>query len=877
MSLAAGTRLGPYEVLGLIGAGGMGQVYQARDTRLKRDVAIKVLPPEVGDDPERLARFQREAELLASVNHPHIAQIHGIEETDGVRALVMELVEGDTLAERLKHGALPLRPVIAITLQMAEAIEVAHEKGIVHRDLKPANVKITPEGIVKVLDFGLAKAGQEDSANPCESPTVTATVSRAGMILGTAAYMSPEQARGEHVDRRTDIWAFGCVLYEMLSGRLAFGRATITDTLAAVVDKEPDWSALSGETPPAIRRLLRRCLEKDPRQRLRDIGEARIELERLAAARGRAGRDGRRLAALAATVLLLASSAAALFFWKKPAAPVTSASEYAQLTAFTESAVAPSLSPDGRMVTFKVGEDFFLGSGQIYVKMLPDGDSVRLTNNPAPKYAPVFTPDGTRVAFTQLTSSGDGLSWDTWTVPVLGGEPARLLPNASGLTWIGDHRVLFAEIESGLHMGIVTATETRAESRSVYFPPHAGAMAHYAYVSPDRQWILIVEMDQSHAFTIPCRLVPFDGSSIGRPVGPNGTCTSAAWSPDGKWMYFGASVKGSSHLWRQRFPDGTPEQITFGPTEEQGVAVAPDGRSLVTSLGLRRSAVWIHDGAGERAITSEGFAVSPSLSRDGRRVFFLLRRGGGSNATELRVMDLGSGRSEAVLPGVSVMDYAISTDETQVAYTAAGEGSNTRIWVGSLDRKTSPRQVARGGDQVSFGGVGELIFRSLEANTNELIRIRLDGSGRERLVSPAVMDKGDVSPQGDWVIVHSPGSGEHAQAATFAVPTHGGSPHLVCVPVFCEARWSPDGRFFYVPVNPDPASAFATETLAVPVPAGRSLPDLPPAGLDLSSGRIDLAGAHRIGQGFISPGADPSIYLFTRTETQRNLYRIPIH
>ena len=346
---------------------------------------------------------------------------------------------------------------------------------------------------------------------------------------------------------------------------------------------------------------------------------------------------------------MLLAGGAGLFYLAKPTVPVTSPSEYTQLTNFTDSATAPSLSPDGRMVTFKRGDTSFLSPGQIFVKLLPNGESVQLTTSAGRKYGPVFTPDGSRVAYTQVASG----AWDTWTVPVLGGQPVRLLPNASGLTWIADHLVLFSEIKSGLHMGIVTATEGRADSREIYIQPDEHAMAHYSYASPDRQSVLVVEMSGAHAFTQPCRLVPFDGSSAGRQVGPQGTCLSAAWSPDGRWMYFGAVVGGSSHLWRQRFPDGAPEQITFGPLEEEGIALAPDGRSLVTSVGMRRSAVWIHDAAGERAIVSEGYASAPRFSRDGTRVFYLFARdwwlaasGWITASADLRSVDLASGKSD---------------------------------------------------------------------------------------------------------------------------------------------------------------------------------------------------------------------------------------
>src|SRR5438093_10217825 len=296
MTLAAGTKLGPYEILAPLGAGGMGEVYRAHDTKLGRDVALKVLPEAFAKDCERMARFQREAQMLASLNHPNIASIYGLEESGGVRALVMELVEGPTLAERIATRArgdsagaglapparaqqaapLPLDEVLGMAKQIAEALEAAHERGIIHRDLKPANIKVTEGQTVKVLDFGLAKAfNPQDSAanlNETNSPTLSMAATRAGVILGTAAYLSPEQARGKPLDRRTDIWSFGCVLYQCLTGRLAFEGETVSDTIARILDRHVDWSLLPGNTPPALRALLERCLEMDARKRLRDMG-----------------------------------------------------------------------------------------------------------------------------------------------------------------------------------------------------------------------------------------------------------------------------------------------------------------------------------------------------------------------------------------------------------------------------------------------------------------------------------------------------------------------------------------------------------------------------------------------------------------------------
>src|SRR5262245_60294320 len=271
-------RVGPYEIVALIGAGAMGEVYRARDTKLNRDVALKVLPPLFALDPDRVARFKREAQVLAALNHPNVAAIYGLEESNGVNAIVLELVDGQTLADRLESGALPVHEVIAVARQIAEGLEAAHEKGIIHRDLKPANVKITAGGAGKVLDFGLAKAWEgAPEAQLSTAPTLTATLDRERTILGTPAYMSPEQARGRALDKRTDIWSFGCVLFEMLTGRAAFADETISDTLARVLDREVEWHTLPASTPGRIRDLLRRCLHKDLNRRLRDIGDARLE------------------------------------------------------------------------------------------------------------------------------------------------------------------------------------------------------------------------------------------------------------------------------------------------------------------------------------------------------------------------------------------------------------------------------------------------------------------------------------------------------------------------------------------------------------------------------------------------------------------------
>ena len=364
MSLATGTRLGPYEILAPIGAGGMGEVYRARDGKLQRDVAIKVLPELFAADAERLARFQREAQVLAALNHPHIAAIYGLEESGATAALVLELVPGETLAERIASGPIPVEEAMAVAHQISDALEAAHERGIVHRDLKPANVKITPDGKVKVLDFGLAKALSTDGSSPdvTSSPTITAAATQAGVVIGTAAYMSPEQARGKPVDKRTDIWAFGTVLYEMLTGRRCFEGDTVSDVLASVLRQDPDWSALPAETPANVRRLLRRCLERDRKNRLRDIGDAWLEGPADAPA-ATGVRRGFPIAWAAAVLLALAAGfAVARWTGRAPAATTPIATHSVvplppgtRLSGWASPVLA--LSRDGRSLAFVAEKD----------------------------------------------------------------------------------------------------------------------------------------------------------------------------------------------------------------------------------------------------------------------------------------------------------------------------------------------------------------------------------------------------------------------------------------------------------------------------------------------------------------------------------------
>ena len=445
MALTPGTRLGVYDITAAIGEGGMGQVYRATDAKLKRQVAIKVLPPSLAVDADRLARFQREAEVLASLNHPNIAAIYGLEESGGMTALVMELVEGDDLSQRIARGALPLDEALPIAKQIAEALEAAHDQGIIHRDLKPANIKVRGDGAVKVLDFGLAKAMDPAGAsavNAANSPTLTGHATALGMILGTAAYMAPEQAKGKAVDKRADIWAFGVVLYEMLAGRSAFAGETVTDIIAAVVTRDADWTALPAATPASIRRLLARCLEKDPKRRLRDIGDVRFEIDETIARGFSDARSAELVSSpvrpagvplggkLAWTVVgaALGAALAAALAWSGawPRTPPSESHPLRVSIVHTEGSevAAPAISPDGRRVAYRARR----GDGMplLWVRDLASDESQSLpgTEDAA---LPFWSPDSRDLGFF----AGGALK----RVAAAGG-PVRLVTDSIG-PWTG--------------------------------------------------------------------------------------------------------------------------------------------------------------------------------------------------------------------------------------------------------------------------------------------------------------------------------------------------------------------------------------------------------------------------------------------------------
>jgi serine/threonine protein kinase len=853
------TSIGPYRIIGLLGAGGMGEVFRARDSKLHRDVALKLLPGAFAFDPDRLARFRREARALAALNHPNIGAIYGLEESDGRQALVLELIEGATLAERIAGGPLPLREALTLARQIAGALEAAHDKGIVHRDLKPANIKVTAAGVVKILDFGLAKtaAAERTAAETVPSSLTADGRTRVGAVVGTAAYMSPEQARGLDVDHRTDIWAFGCVLFEMLSGRKAFGADADSDSTEKVLAREPDWTALPARTPVKVRGLLRRCLEKDPAKRLQTIADAYQLVDRLL----KGGSLTKRVAVAAVAVALLAI-AVIISVWRQPPRPVD---RPVPLTKFSDSATDPALSPDGRMLAF-VRRSGLSSRGQIWIKPLPDGEPISLTNDDIRKNWPVFSPDQTRIAYT-------GPNWQTWVVPVVRGAPYRWLLHASGLTWHGRGEILFSDNTPGREMRIVTSAESLNDSRDVYVPTPPAGMAHRSFLSPDRRWVLVVEMDRPGVW-LPCRLVPFDGSSSGRTVGPPAArCTSAGWDPDGRWMYFNADRGDGFHLWRQRFRNGAVEQLTFGPTStEEGLAVSADGRSLITSVGVSQQAVWLHDAAGERQISLEGNALQPLLSADGQKVCYLVKDKSESRTGELRVFDVKSGHTEPLLPGKMITGFDLSRDDRIVAGVVDRDGGEEHLWLASLDRSTTPRRIPMtGGDEPRFGRTGEIIFRAGRPGDQRSVwRVNEDGSGSQQL-NTLRGNLGRTSPDGRWISgVRGKGGGA---PPIWLFSLTGADPLL-----FLEdrgggrLRWAPDGSRLYIS-RPNTTG----RTYVVPLKKGSMLPPMPPGGFFRTEEEIAaLPGVEIIPYADVGPGPSPNVYVFSKTTVSRDIYRIPL-
>ena len=777
-STLAGRRLGGYHLLERIGAGGMGEVYRARDLRLDRDVAIKILPQEFTADPDRQARFAREARVLASLNHPNIGAVYGVEEDTGqaedpVRGIVLELVEGETLAERVRHGALPVDDALALASQIADALDAAHQKGIVHRDLKPSNIKIAPGGVAKVLDFGLAKTSAVSaSATPPGSTVEDETA--AGVILGTAAYMSPEQARGQPVDKRADIWAFGCVLYEMLTGRSPFAGATITDTLASILEREPAWPDLPQATPPGVVRLLERCLTKDVRHRMRDIGDVRLELDEARAggiavrrSRPKAGtvdahatRSGWWLAAAAALL------AAAVLGWRLgPDEPVLNPLQGATFTRLTDwegGEQQAAISPDGRFVAFISDRDGAWDAwvGQIGTDRfnnLTSGRVPELRNPAVPNVG--FTPDGSLVTlWVRLTDPSSGVQTNGWVVPTLGGPPRpymdRYASNIADVDWSPDlTQLVYHTSDAGDPMFVVPSGGTSARQ---ILDSEPGVHNHF-------------------------------------PV----------WSPDGASIYFARGVPPDKmDLWRIPPAKGPPERLTFHQTRVAFPTFLDRRTLLYLASDENGSGPWLHALDVERRTASRistGVEAYTSIdaSADGRRLVGTVSRMTSglwraaiaerpitdSQATRL-ALPTARGLSPRLGPGYLIYRSSAAGGTDGLWKLPEGQPP-VELWSGRDGRVVAAPAISPDGRQIAFAVRTQAATR--------LYSMDADGGGA-RVVSEQLDVRGAPawSPDGRWIAIAADRDG---QPRLFKVPSDGGAPVQLVDEYSIDPSWAPSGRF----------------------------------------------------------------------------------
>ncbi len=823
MSLKPGARLGPYEITAKLGEGGMGEVWRATDSQLRREVAIKVLPAAFTEDKERLARFEREAQLLASLNHPNIAQIYGLEKSGESRALVMELVEGPTLAERLARGALPrgglpLDECLAIARQLADALEQAHERGIVHRDLKPHNVKVSGDGRVKVLDFGLAKALEpagvasgSPSTSPTlmNSPTLTAAGTQLGVILGTAAYMSPEQARGRVVDRRADVWAFGALLYEMLTGRRAFPGDDVSDVLATVLKTEPDWSALPAETPPSVRRLLHRCLEKDPRRRLSAIADARLELDDrepaatvpASVAAPRPSLAARLWPALAGA--LLAAAVAALL-WPSSRPPASAGVVRLSALAPPGTTLYPdstgvAISPDGTMVAFVVGSAIHSES-QLWVRSLDSLVARRLEDGDGAAL-PFWSPDSRRIGFFTLGKLK--------TIAASGGRAEVLCdaPGGRGATWSPSNVIVFAPDAGGPLSRIPASGGTAAPvtkldaARKEYghrFPTFLPDGQHFLYAAlpgrggkfdilagslADDSRALVGSLESAPVYAEPGWLLfmrqgvltaqPFDAGRLkltGDPVSLDDEPTSildparsftagrpTSPSRSGSLAYFSAPSTNTTAVWLDATGKMTGT-LSLPPGHYETATISPDGTHavLVRSISPSESTLWLVDlvrGSAAPLSSGRGRNDEPTWSPDSARVVFTSDRDGPQDFFVKTIGDPAPEqplfRSEMLFKG----PHAWSPDGRWIVLTQLDPDTAQDIWL------------------LPASGHGEL---------------------EPYLRGPLRDDAGPLSPDGRWLGYTSEDTGRF-ELYVQSFPTPG---HKVQVSAHGAslAWWTPDGR-----------------------------------------------------------------------------------
>src|ERR1700690_163176 len=748
MALASGTKLGPYEIVALLGAGGMGEVYRARDTKLGRDVALKLLPPQFTADPDRVARFTREAQVLASLNHPHIGAIYGFEDANNMPALVLELVEGDTLDDRVRPGPLPLAEALTIAQQIADALDAAHRAGIVHRDLKPANIKITPAGLVKVLDFGLAKALAADKSGSDRS-TMTSGGTTAGAILGTAAYISPEKAGGQPVDKRTDIWAFGCVLFEMLTGASVYMRETATDTIAAVLVAEPEWKSLPADTPASIRRLLARCLQKDARRRLHDIADARIELEDAMAtpAESPAVPAPRRLFPLALSVLLLGVAAVlALLFWVardwfgRPAAQSSPLDvRVTRLTDLPGLEESPAISPDGRSVAFTAAVG---GKRQVFVQLIAGGSPLQITRDPADHESPRWSPDSGSILYFSPAVSG-AVQGSIWEIPALGGPPRRIV-NSVGSADVNltDGRLaLFRLAKAGIQLVTAPRDGSRFDVVAEFAP-----VTYYLYPrwSPDGRWIAFQRGD-SIRFDI--FVVPATGGESRQLTRDNDMMSGFAWLPDSTGIVYSSS-RGDTMpylpalgLWQVTLRDGIVRRVTSGEASYMSPDISKSGAISVSRMKLQTD-IWKFpvDGVptdnvrhGIRVTRQTGQVLTPTAGPGDKEVAFLSDSGGHAN---LWIVNTESGGLRQITyqrdPKVAVGVPLWSPDGHTIAFVSSrgNQGLTFGVWLVDSDG-SNLRNIANPGLGPAWSPDGRWVYYSTRSGAGAtdvvLKKVPVDG------------------------------------------------------------------------------------------------------------------------------------------------------
>ncbi len=820
--IAIGSQIGPYRILAKIGEGGMGEVYRARDSKLQRDVAIKVLPAAVAQDPARRARFEREARMLAALHHPHIATIFGVDETSGILALVMELVEGQTLAERLSRSPLPIPEALAVARQLAEALDAAHEKGIVHRDLKPANIKLGADVQVKVLDFGLARAIVSD-ADPSIDYT-TMLRSEPGTIAGTPAYMSPEQARGQAVDKRTDIWAFGCVVYEMLTGRPAFDGATISDVMANVLQREPDWTALPSGASPPLKRLIARCLEKEQKRRLRDIGDARVEIDELSPATvaTAAVPPARSRFLIAVACLSLAAAAAATVWYevgtRSTAGPVA-LSKAEVLTNDPGYSGQPSLSPDGRLVAY-ASDRSGRGDLDIWVQQTTGGTPLRLTDDESDDQSPDFSPDGTQIAFRSERNGGG-----VYIVSALGGAARLVAPRGRSPRFSPDGtRIAYWSGQvRGEMAGRVSETYvvSLAGGAPVRLMPDF-EVASFPVWSPDGQGLLIEALKtRTAAETFDWWWAPVDGghpkrtgimawSDLRVEANKPNTVLPGPWTRAGFLIAEGARVlmlpvsTADGHL------EGEPLPLAFGVGTYGTPTMSRDGQLVFSSFLQIRSIERLPlgpslEGPVQLFLDSNNFAWRASTTQDGSVVVFERVTSG---RREIWLKNLATGEQRLILP-VPIdrwVNATVSPDGSRLSYIVSDNG-NPDFGKGFTVELSGgvPRSIC---DGCSVWGFMPDSRRAIVSDTRS-IRLLGDSKLAQTIVtSPDRLDRPSVSPDGRSIAFRT---ARATTGKTFvaAIPSSGAVPQQqwtqVDEPTMTgrPCGWSPDSSTLYLLLDTD--------------------------------------------------------------------------